>query len=164
APPRCKILVRKDADYSTPVWLADEAAAVACRLRGPAAGDAPAENRWTQHGAFETGTPVDVATGHACDLACGIEPSDRFEVLVDHAALKAGLDAAEVFARQREDLNRVIGRRVERLRRLERLAELRLRLKPLLAGLVVALHCGEDSRYIDFHSSSQLSDRVALTT
>src|SRR5262245_29532426 len=100
-------LVRKDADYLTPVRLADEAAAVARRLRGPAAGDAPAENRWTQHGAFETSTPVDVATGHACDLACGIEPSDRFEVLVDHAALKVGLHAAEVFARQREDLNRV---------------------------------------------------------
>src|SRR5215471_4294886 len=111
-----KILVSKDADYSTPVRLADEAAAVARRLRGPAASDAPAENRWTQHGAFETGTPVDVATGHACDLACGIEPGDRFEVLVEHAALKVGLDTAEVFARQREDLNRVIRRRVERLR------------------------------------------------
>src|SRR5262249_47202958 len=67
-------------------------------------------------GAFETGTPVDVATGHACDLACGIEPGDRFEVLVEHGALKVGLDTAEVFARQRKDLNRVIRRRVERLR------------------------------------------------
>src|SRR5215510_5582757 len=151
---------RKGADYSTPVRLADEAAAVARRLRGPAASDAPAENRWTQHGAFETGPPVDVATGHACDLAGGIEPGDRFEVLVEHATLKVGLDAAEVFARQREDLDSVIGRRIERLRRLERLAELRLRLEPLLAGLVVALHCREEGRRIDFHSCGQLGECV----
>jgi len=57
-----------------------------------------------------------MAAGHACDLACGIEPGDRFEVLVEYTALQVGLDAPEVLARQREDLNRVIGRRVERLR------------------------------------------------
>src|SRR5262249_53150957 len=125
------VLLRpSDCPSSTPVRLADEAAAVARRLRRPAAGDATAEDRRTQHGAFETGAPVDVAAGHACDLARGIEPGNRLEVLVEHAAFKVGLDAAEVLARQREDLNRVIGRRVESLRRLERLAEFRLGPEP----------------------------------
>src|SRR5260370_40698398 len=119
APPRSNSS-REDADYLTPVRLADEATAVARRLRGPAAGDAPAENRRTQHGAFETGMPVDVATGHACDLACGVESGNRFEVFVEHAALKVGLDAAEVFARQRAELKPAIGRRVGRPRRLQR--------------------------------------------
>src|SRR5262245_42855877 len=77
----CSVVCPNVDPNSTPVRLANEAAAVACRLGGPATRYAPAENRWTQHGAFETGTPVDVATGHACDLACGIEPGDRFEVL-----------------------------------------------------------------------------------
>src|SRR5262249_47891473 len=36
-----KIPLRKGADYSTPVRLADEAAALARRLRGPAASGAP---------------------------------------------------------------------------------------------------------------------------
>src|SRR5262245_17252795 len=116
---------------------------MAGRLCGPAAGDAPAENGGTQHGAFETGAPVDVTAGHAGDFARGIEPCDRLEVLVEHAAPEIGLDAAEVLARQREDLDSVVRRRVERLRRLERLAELRLRLDPLLVGLVVALDSGE---------------------
>src|SRR5512144_2539052 len=118
---------------STAVRLADEAAAVACRMGRPAAGNAPAENRRTQHGAFETGAAVDVATGHACDLTGGVERADRLEMLVEHATLEVGLGAAEVLARQREDLNGIVGWRVERLRRLERLAEFRLPLEPLLA-------------------------------
>src|SRR5262249_59753988 len=96
------------------------------------------------------------------DVAGGIEPGERFEVLVEHAALKVGLDAAEVFACQREDLNRIIWRRVERLRRLERLAKLRLRLEPLLAGLVVALNGGEERPYINLHFSSKIDESVGL--
>src|SRR5216683_2609563 len=38
-----------------------------------------------------------------------IEPGDRFEVPVEHAAPQVGLDATEVLARQREDLNPVVG-------------------------------------------------------
>jgi hypothetical protein len=130
--PKKPFLLSIDPD-STPVRLADEAAAVARGMGRPAAGDAPAENRRTQHGAFEAGAPVDMATGHACDLTRGVERADRLEMLVEHAALEVGLGAAEVLARQRKDLNGVVGRRVERLRRLERLAEFRLPLEPLLA-------------------------------
>src|SRR6476660_8734195 len=90
---------------SIPVCLADEAAAVACGLRGPAAGDATAENRGAQHSPFETGSPVDVAAGHARDLAGSIEPTDRFRLLVKHPALEIGLHAAEVLARKRKHLH-----------------------------------------------------------
>src|SRR5262249_3605739 len=130
-------------DRSTPVRLAGEAHGVAGRLRAPAAGNAAAEDRWAEHGAFETGAAVDVAAGHAGDLACGIEPGDRLEVLVEHAALEVGLDAAEVLARQRENLHRVVRRRVERLRRFQRLVELRFHLPPLLPRPVVARDGGE---------------------
>src|ERR1700704_2115601 len=88
---------------SPPVRLAAETAAVACRMGRPAASNAPAENRRTQHGAFETGAPVDVATGHACDLTRGVERADRLEMLVEHATLEVGLGAAEVLGRPRED-------------------------------------------------------------
>src|SRR5262245_25258794 len=93
---------------STAVGLAHEAAAVAGRMGGPAAGDAPAEDRRAQHGAFQSGAAVDVAAGHARHLAGSVESRDRLEVLVEHAALQVGLDAAEVLARQREDLHGVI--------------------------------------------------------
>src|ERR1700720_4599909 len=99
---------------SIPVWPADEAATVAYGLRGPAAGDATAENRGAQHSAFETGAPVDVAAGHARDLPGGIEPTDRCKLLVKHPALEIGLHAAEVLARKGEHLHGVVGRRVER--------------------------------------------------
>src|SRR5262245_46376268 len=147
---------------STPVRLADEAAAVPGRLRRPSAGDAPAEQRWTEHGALEPGAPVDVAAGHAGDLAGGIEPGDRLEVLVEYAAFEVGLDAAEVLARQRKDLHCVEGRRVERLRRLQRLAEFRLAREPLRASLVVALDGGEERWRVDLHLSRQLGQRVGL--
>src|SRR6188474_800688 len=107
---------------STPVRRADKAAAVAGRLRGPAAGDAAAENCRPEHGAFQAGAAVDVAAGHAGDLAGRIEPFNRLEVLVEHAALQVGLDAAEVLARHWKQLNRVIRWRVEGLRRFQRLA------------------------------------------
>ena len=68
--------------------------------------------------------------------------ADRLEMLVEHAALEVGLGATEVLARQRKYLNGVVGWRVERLRRLERLAEFRLALEPLLASLIVALDGG----------------------
>src|SRR5208337_4786234 len=102
----------KWSEGSAAVRLADEAAAVAGCMRRPAAGDAPAEDRGAQHGAFEPGAPVDVAPGHAGDLARGIEPGNRLEVPVEHAALEVGLDAAEVLARKRKNLHRVVGRRV----------------------------------------------------
>jgi hypothetical protein len=69
---------------------------MAGRMGGPAAGDPPAEDRRAQHGAFEPRASVDVAAGHACDLAGGVEAGDRLEVLVEHAALQIGLGAAEV--------------------------------------------------------------------
>src|SRR5262245_44756171 len=111
-------------------------------MGGPAAGDTPAEDRRAQHGTFEPRAAVDVSAGHARHLAGGVEAGDRLEVLVEHAALQVGFDAAEVLARQREDLHGVIGRGVEWFRRLERLAEFRLLLAPLLARAVVALDRG----------------------
>jgi hypothetical protein len=83
-------------------------------------------------------------------------------VLVEHAALQIGLGAAEVLARQREDLNSIIGRGVERLRRLERLAEFRLLLEPLLVRSVVALDRGQEGTDIDLHLLGQLGERVGL--
>jgi hypothetical protein len=93
---------------------------------------ARSQDRRAQHGAFEAGAAVDVAAGHARDLTCGVEADDRLEVLVEHAALQIGLGAAEVLARQREDLNSIIRRGVERLRGFERLAEFRLLSSPCL--------------------------------
>src|SRR4051812_31969815 len=128
----------------------------------PAAGDAAAENRRTQHGAFEAGAPVDMATSHTCDLTRGVERADRLEMLVEHAALEVGLGAAEVLARQRKDLNGVVGWCFERLRRLEHLAELRLALEPLLASLIVALDGSEECRHVDLHPSGQPGEPVCL--
>src|SRR3954466_1670473 len=155
-------VLRRIAPDSTPVRLADEAAAVAGRMGRPAAGDAPAENGRTKHGAFEAGAPVDMATSHACDLTRGIERADRLEMLVEHAALEVGLGAAEVLARQREDLNGVVGWGFDRLRRLERLAEFGFPLEPLLASLIVALDGGEECRHVDLHPFRQLGERVGL--
>jgi hypothetical protein len=103
-----------------------------------------------------------MATSHACDLTRGIERADRLEMLVEHAALEVGLGTAEILARERKDLNGIIRRRIERLRRLERLAEVRLPLEPLLASLIVALDGGEECRHVDLHPFRQLGKRVGL--
>src|ERR1700730_18322920 len=147
---------------SIPVRLAGKTKAVARRVRGPAARDPPAENRRTQHGAFEAGTAVDMTARHACALARGIEPADRLELPVERAALQVGLHAAEILAREREELNGVVGRRVERLRRLERLAELRLFVEPLFAGRVVALDSREECRDVDSHLLRELAEILGL--
>src|SRR6516165_10918048 len=99
-----------------PVGLARKPAAVARGGGRPGACDAPAEQRRAKHGAFEPGAAVDVAARHAGNLAGGIEARDRLEMPVEHAALQIGLHATEILAREREQLNGVIGWRVERFR------------------------------------------------
>src|SRR5690606_24059917 len=130
--------------------------------RGPAAGDAAAEDRRAEHGAFEAGTAVDMAARHAASLARPVEPRDRLKMLVEDAATQVGLDAAEILARQREDLDRVIRCRVERLGLPERLAEFRLPLEPVAAGLVVALDRVEEGGRIDPDPFCELRQRIGL--
>src|SRR5262249_62385700 len=115
---------------------------MACRASGPGTGNAAAENRWTQHGALESGAPVDMAAGHARYLACRIEPGNGLEMLVQHAACEIGLHAAEVLARQGKDLNGVIRRCVERLRQLQRLFEFPSACAPFLAYVVLGVDRG----------------------
>src|SRR5262249_20456636 len=98
---------------SLAVRRAAEAVAVARCLRGPGAGDTSAEERWTQHGAFQRRASVDVAARHAGDLARSEKPFDRLEMPVEDAAPQVGLDAAEILARQGEDLHRIVGWRIE---------------------------------------------------
>src|SRR5262245_5534217 len=105
------------------IRLADEAWAEAGLVGGPAAGHAAAEDRGPQHRALEPGPAVDVPAGHAGDLARGVEAGDGLEVMVQHPAAEVGLHAAEVLPGEREELDRVVGRGVERLRLREHLAE-----------------------------------------
>src|SRR5881398_2290734 len=72
--------------------LAHEACTTTDGLCCPATGDAAAEQRGPEHRAFQAGTAIDVAAGHAGNFAGGVEAWDRIEVLVEHAAAQIGLD------------------------------------------------------------------------
>src|SRR5262249_56778570 len=95
-----------------PVRGADEAGTEAGLVGGPAAGDAAAEDRGPEHRALEAGLAVDVAAGHARDLAGGVEAGNRLEGAVQDAAAEVRLHAPEVLAGQRKELDRVVRRPV----------------------------------------------------
>ena len=83
-------------------------------------------------------------------------------MLVEHAASEIGLDAAEVLARQRKELDRGKRRSVEFLRRAERLAELGLGIQPVVEGAVVARDSIEKSRFVDPDSAGQPVERASI--
>ncbi len=78
-----------------------------------------------------------MTTRHAGDFAGRVKTRDRFEILVEHATAQIGFDAAEIFSRQRKNLNRIVGRRVEFLRAFERLAEVRLFFQPGVKAFII---------------------------
>ena len=89
------------------------------------------------------GFAVDVAAGHARDFAGGVQAGDRFEIFVQHAATQVGFDAAEVFPRQRKNLNRIIRRRVELLRAFERFAEFWIAIELGVEAVIVRFNFGD---------------------
>src|SRR6266545_8068436 len=129
----------------------------------PGAGDPPAEDRWAEHGSFQTGFAVNMTSGHAGDFARGVKSGNRFEVFVQHAAAKVGLHTAKVFARQRKNLNRVVRRRVELFRAFERLAEPGLLVEPRVEAFIVFFYL-RDKVFDVFHAGflAQVFERVAL--
>src|SRR5258706_7893599 len=99
-----------------PVWFADEAGAEAGFVCGPGAGDAAAEDRRADHGAFEAGFAVDMAAGHAGYFSRRVQSKDWLEIFIERAAAQVGLGTAEILSRQGKNLNRVVRRCVELLR------------------------------------------------
>src|SRR5262245_16223043 len=112
------------------VGATDEAGPEPRFVRRPAAGNPAAEEGGPQPRALETRLAVEVSARHARDLAGRVQAGDRLEVAVQHAAADVGLDAAEVLAGEREELDRVVGRSVESLGLAERLAERRVLRQP----------------------------------
>ena len=112
-----------------PIRFPDKSGTEARFVGGPRSGNPPAEYGRAQHRSFQARLAVDMPAGHAGDFPGGVQARDRLEIFVQHTTTEVGLDAAKVFAGQRKQLNRVIGRAVEFFRLLQRFTELRFSLQ-----------------------------------
>jgi hypothetical protein len=94
-----------------------------------------------------------MAAGHAGDFAGGVQAGDRLEIFVEDAAAQIGFGAAEIFPRERKELNCVVRRRVKLLGQLQRFAELGLDLKAVIECFIVALDRGKKRPQVHFDFS-----------
>src|SRR5439155_20742997 len=85
-----------------PIRVSHEARTEPRFVSGPRSCNSAAEDRRTEHRAFETCFAVDVAAGHAGNFASSVQPRNRFEVFSQNAATKVGLHTAKVFPRERK--------------------------------------------------------------
>jgi len=62
------------------------------------------EDGQAEHGAFQSCSAIDVISGLACQFPGGVEAWYGFPRPVQYMVLQVGVDAAEAFAGQREEL------------------------------------------------------------